>query len=74
MELLLHSKPYKVKINGGQQSFEGIIDKFSRKYITGDVTTLSERTQKSVAVLYSRVPCITHDEGKNAITVELALY
>ena len=57
MELLLHSKPYKVNINGAQQTFEGIIDKFTRKYITGDVTTLSERTQKSVAAYMTFDPC-----------------
>jgi len=57
MELLLHSKPYKVKINGGQQTFEGIVDKFSRKFITGDVTALSERTQKSVAAYMTFGPC-----------------
>src|SRR5258708_31393267 len=52
MELLLHSKPYKVKMQMAKPvnlTFEGIIDKFSRKYITGDVKSYSERTQKSVA-------------------------
>ena len=38
MELLLHSKPYKVKMQiGGKPvnlTFEGIVDKFTRKYIT----------------------------------------
>jgi excinuclease UvrABC ATPase subunit len=57
MELLLHSKPYKVKINGSQQTFEGIIDKFSSKYITRDVKTYSERTQKSVAPYMTFGPC-----------------
>lgn len=53
MDLLLHSKPYKVKLDMGGKSvnmtFEGIVDKFSRKYLIGDVKTYSERTQKSVA-------------------------
>lgn len=57
MELLLHSKPYKVKINGSQQTFEGIIDKFNRKYITRDVKTYSERIQKSVAPYMTFGPC-----------------
>ncbi|MDQ3250162.1 MAG: excinuclease ABC subunit UvrA, partial [Chloroflexota bacterium] len=57
MELLLHSKPYKVKINGSQQTFEGIIDKFTQKYITRDVKTYSERTQKSVAPYMTFGPC-----------------
>ncbi|MBC7813546.1 MAG: excinuclease ABC subunit UvrA [Burkholderiales bacterium] len=61
MELLLHSKPYKVKIEMAgkpvNMTFEGIIDKFSRKYITGDVKTYSERTQKSVAPYMTFGPC-----------------
>jgi excinuclease ABC A subunit len=61
MNLLLHSKPYKVKMKVASKSinltFEGIIDKFSRKYITGDVKTYSERTQKSVAPYMTYGPC-----------------
>jgi hypothetical protein len=49
MERLLHGKPYKVKTEVAGKpfnlTFEGIIDKFSRKYITRDVKTMSERTQ-----------------------------
>ncbi len=52
MHLLLHSEPYKVKTQlAGKPinlTFEGIIDKFSRKYITRDLKTLSDRTQKTV--------------------------
>ena len=63
MELLLHSKPYKVKTQFGGKSvnitFEGIIDKFSRKYITGDVKfPPSERTQKLVAPYKTFGPCM----------------
>src|SRR5258708_34202619 len=61
MELLLHSKPLKVKMNMGGKSinltFEGIVDKFSRKYITGDVKSYSERTQNSVAPFMTFGPC-----------------
>jgi excinuclease UvrABC ATPase subunit len=61
MNLLLHSKPYKVKVEMAgkpmNMTFEGIIDKFSRKYITGDVKTYSERTQKSVAPYMTFGPC-----------------
>jgi excinuclease UvrABC ATPase subunit len=61
MELLLHSKPYKVKITMAgkpvNMTFEGIVDKFSRKYITGDVKSYSERTQKSVAPYMTFGPC-----------------
>src|SRR5690606_2556288 len=52
LELLLHSKPYKVKTEMAGKpfnlTFEGILDKFTRKYITRDLKTLSERTQKTV--------------------------
>jgi excinuclease UvrABC ATPase subunit len=61
MDLLLHSKPYKVKMQFGGKpvnlTFEGIVDKFSRKYITGDVKTMSERTQKSVEPFMTVGPC-----------------
>ena len=47
------ASPCKVKTRSGGKrinlTFEGIVDKFSRKYITRDVKTLSERTQKAVA-------------------------
>jgi excinuclease UvrABC ATPase subunit len=61
MDLLLHSKPYKVKMQFGGKSvnitFEGIVEKFSRKYITGDLKTMSERTQKSVEPFMTVGPC-----------------
>src|SRR6266498_2404408 len=61
MEALLHSKPMKVKTRFGAKevnlTFEGIVDKFSRKYITGDVKTYSERTQKSVEPYMTYGPC-----------------
>src|SRR5215469_7603996 len=61
MHLLLHSKPYKVKVQMGSKpvniTFEGIVDKFSRKYITGDVKTYSERTQEAVAPYMTYRPC-----------------
>ena len=61
MELLLHGKPQKVKTLFGNKAvnltFEGIVDKFSRKYITGDIKSYSERTQKSVAPYMTFGPC-----------------
>ncbi|MFN8467523.1 MAG: excinuclease ABC subunit UvrA [Caldilineaceae bacterium] len=60
MDLLLHSKPYKVKMQLAKAvnlTFEGIIDKFSRKYITGDVKSYSDRTQASVAPYMTYGPC-----------------
>jgi excinuclease ABC A subunit len=53
MNLLLHSKPRKVKMRfgGGEMNvtFMGIIEKFTKAYIKRDLKTLSERTQKKVA-------------------------
>src|ERR1700730_8437540 len=44
MDLLLHSKPYKVKMMVASKpvnmTLEGIVDKFSNKYITRDVKTM----------------------------------
>ncbi len=61
MELLLHSKPYKVKTQMGNKeinlTFEGIIDKFTRKYITKDLKTYGERTQKQVEPYLTEGPC-----------------
>jgi excinuclease UvrABC ATPase subunit len=61
LNLLLHGKPYKVKMQFGGKpvnlSMEGIVDKFSHKYITRDVKTYSERTQKSVAPYMTYGPC-----------------
>lgn len=61
MELLLHGKPYKVKTElAGKPfnlTFEGILDKFSRKYITRDLKTMSERTQKAVEPFLTLGPC-----------------
>ncbi len=61
MELLLYSKPYKVKMKVGGKAFnlscEGIINRFIAKYITRDVKTMSERTQKAVAPYITMAPC-----------------
>lgn len=61
MNLLLHSKPHKVRMQLAAKplnlTFEGIVDKFSRKYITGDVKTYSERTQNAVAPYMTYGPC-----------------
>src|SRR5215475_2419384 len=61
MDLLLHSKPVKVKMQVASKpvnmTFEGIVDKFSGKYIMRDVKTMSERTQKSVEPFMTIGPC-----------------
>jgi excinuclease UvrABC ATPase subunit len=61
MDRLLYSPPVKVKTDFGANSinitFEGIIDKFTRKYIINDVKTMSERTQKDVQPYITMQPC-----------------
>jgi excinuclease UvrABC ATPase subunit len=61
MELLLYCKPYKVKTKVGGKDFnltnEGIISRFTAKYIMRDVKTMSERTQKAVAPYITMAPC-----------------
>lgn len=61
MDLLLHSKPMKVKTDFAGKAvnltFEGVIDKFRRSYITRDLKTLSERTQNMVAPFLTLGPC-----------------
>jgi excinuclease UvrABC ATPase subunit len=61
MELLLYSAPYKVKTKfAGKEinlTCEGIIGKFIAKYITRDVKTRPERTQKAVAPYITMAPC-----------------
>jgi excinuclease UvrABC ATPase subunit len=58
LEDLYHSKPIKTDaIEGVSLKFEGVVDKFERKYIKTDVKTKSERTQKLVAPFITMGPC-----------------
>jgi len=62
MDGLLHSKPMKIKTNIGAKdfnlTFEGIVTRFTNKYIKRDVKTMSERTQKSVEPYMTMGPCL----------------
>lgn len=61
IERLLYSPPFKIKTNVGGNAVnltvEGIIDKFTRKYILKDLSTYGERTQKKVASYLTEGPC-----------------
>ena len=61
MELLLYSPPYKVKSTvAGKEinlTFDGIIEKFTRKYIIRDISTMAERTKKMVEPYLIEGPC-----------------
>ncbi|QHT66399.1 excinuclease ABC subunit UvrA [Rhodocytophaga rosea] len=61
LDLLLHSKPRKFKLQIGgstmNATYLGIIEKFTQSYIKRDIKTLSERTQKIVAPFIKMAPC-----------------
>jgi excinuclease UvrABC ATPase subunit len=59
LEDLYHGKPQKVDLGGGMKlNYEGVVDKFVRKYITEyDFRTMSERTQKNVSPFITMGPC-----------------
>lgn len=61
LELLLYGKARKVKVEFAGKAtnitVEGVIEKFTNKYIKQDVKTKSERTQKAVAPFISEGPC-----------------
>lgn len=61
LDKLLYSPPFKVKTNIAGSSmnmtYEGIIAKFTRKYITEDLKSYSERTQKQVEPYLTVGPC-----------------
>ena len=61
MDDLLHSEPVKVKTKVGAKDFnmtyEGIVNRFTNKYIKRDLKTMSERTQKSVEPYMTMGPC-----------------
>ncbi|MBI5950567.1 MAG: excinuclease ABC subunit UvrA [Chloroflexi bacterium] len=58
---LLYSEPIKVKTKMGAKDFnityEGIVNRFTNKYIKQDLKTKSERTQKSVERFMTMGPC-----------------
>jgi len=61
MNDLLYSEPIKVKTKVGAKDFnmtyEGIITRFTNKYIKQDLKTKSERTQKSIEPYMTMGPC-----------------
>lgn len=61
LEQLLYAKAKKVQVDFGGKAMnitvEGVIEKFTNKYIKQDVKMKSERTQKTVAPFISEGPC-----------------
>ncbi len=61
MDDLLHSEPMKIKTKVGAKdfnmTFEGIVTRFTNKYIKRDLKTMSARTQKQVEPFMTMGPC-----------------
>ncbi len=61
LEQLLYAKARKVKMDFAGKAMnitvEGVIEKFSNKYIKQDIKAKSERTQKTVAPFITEGPC-----------------
>ncbi|HSW80122.1 MAG TPA: excinuclease ABC subunit UvrA [Candidatus Saccharimonadales bacterium] len=58
LDTLYYCKPTKVDLGGGMKlNFEGVAEKFSRKYIVRDLKTMSERTQKALEPFITMGPC-----------------
>ncbi|WP_124727970.1 ATP-binding cassette domain-containing protein [Staphylospora marina] len=61
LELLLYGKARKLKMQfAGKEvnvTWEGVIEKFTNKYIKRDLKTMSERTRKAVEPYITEAPC-----------------
>jgi excinuclease UvrABC ATPase subunit len=61
LDLLLYGKDRKVKMKMGGNSinltYEGVLEKFTKKYIRKDLKTYAERTQRQVAPFLVEGPC-----------------
>jgi excinuclease UvrABC ATPase subunit len=61
MELLLHGKEKKFRVEFGGSAFnltyQGIVEKIERSYVRRDIKTLSERKQKALAPYLRPRPC-----------------
>jgi excinuclease ABC A subunit len=61
LDLLLHSKPLKIKMSFGEGemniTYQGVIEKFIKAFIKRDLKTMSERTQKRVAPFIGLQTC-----------------
>jgi excinuclease UvrABC ATPase subunit len=61
MHALLYNEPIKVKTKVGAKdfnmTFEGVVNRFTNKYIKRDLKIMSERTQKSVEPYMTMGPC-----------------
>lgn len=68
LQQLLHGKARKVEVDFAGKAMnitvEGVIEKFTNKYIKRDLKAMSERTQKAVTPYISEGPCDTCDGAR----------
>lgn len=57
MHELLHGETRKVKLAGINMTYEGLAVRFANKYVLRDLTTMSERTQKTVKPFMTMAKC-----------------
>jgi len=57
LETLLYANPREVDLDGMKVTFEGIANRFNRKFANRDLKTMSERTQKTIGRFMSMGPC-----------------
>ncbi|HEY0964921.1 MAG TPA: excinuclease ABC subunit UvrA [Candidatus Saccharimonadales bacterium] len=57
MNEFLYGEPRKVKLAGINMTYEGIARRFTTKYISRDLSSMSERTQKAVKPFMNMAPC-----------------
>lgn len=77
MEDFLFAKPRKVKVTGMNLTYEGLETVFTRKYILGDLKTMSERTQKTYAPFITMSDCnLCHGArlSQQALSVKVGNY
>jgi excinuclease UvrABC ATPase subunit len=72
---LLYSEPIKVKTKVGAKEFnmtyEGIVNRFTNKYIKQDLKTKSERTQKSIEPFMTMGPCSECNGARLNIDIQI---
>ena len=57
LDLLFHGAPREVDLDGLKVTFEGIVDRFARKFAGRDLKSMSERQQKNIGRFLTMGPC-----------------
>jgi excinuclease UvrABC ATPase subunit len=57
LDLLFHGAPREVDLDGLKVTFEGIVDRFARKFANRDLKSMSERQQKNIGRFLTMGPC-----------------